>query len=101
MRDWLLVGALALCTCGLRAAGPLLLAGRDLPRRAQAAIALLAPALFAALVATQALTSGRAVTLDARVAGVGAAAVAIAARAPLPAVLLVATATTALLRAVG
>ena len=48
---------------------------------------LLAPALLAALVVGQTAADGRALVADARLAGVAAAAVALAARAPLLVVL--------------
>ena len=50
---WVTIGVLAVGTALIRAAGPLLLGGRDLPARMQGVVALLAPALLAALVAVQ------------------------------------------------
>jgi branched-subunit amino acid transport protein len=59
-------------------------------------------ALLAALVTVQVATSGQVITLDAaRLAGLGAAVVALLARAPFLLVIVVAAATTALLRAAG
>jgi hypothetical protein len=57
----------------------------------------LPPALLAALIVTQALGDER-LTLDPRLLGLAAAAVALAVRAPVLLVLLAATATTALAR---
>jgi hypothetical protein len=61
---------------------------------------LLAPSLLAALVVTQTFADGRRLVLDARAAGVAAAAVAIASRAPLLVVVVVAAVATALVRLV-
>lgn len=85
----------------LKALGPVLLGGRPLPERALGVVALLAPALLAALIATNTFGSGRALVIDARAAGVAAAAVALALRAPVLAVVVIAAGVTALLRAVG
>jgi uncharacterized membrane protein len=82
------------------------LAGLSVPRRAlehprvEAAAARLPIALLAALVATSTLTSGHALVLDARAAGLAVAGVAVALRAPVLAVVAAATATTALVRLV-
>ena len=63
-------------------------------------IPLLAPALLAALVVTETFASDhRSLVVDARSGGVAAAGIAIARRAPLPVVVLVAAAVTAALRA--
>jgi hypothetical protein len=62
---------------------------------------LLAPCLLAALVVGQAVGDGRAVVVDARVAGVAAAAVALLLRAPLIVVLVAAAGTAAAARALG
>jgi branched-subunit amino acid transport protein len=98
VNGWLLVGVLAAVAIGLRAAGPLAIGDRRLPAPAARAIPLLAPALFAALVATGALARGTHLHPDARIAGIAAAAVAVWRRAPVLVVLLVAAGTTALLR---
>ena len=75
--DWLVVIVVGLGTAALKAAGPVLLGGRPLPPRVQAVVAMLAPALLAALVATAALTSGQRLLVDARAVGVIVAAIAI------------------------
>ena len=79
---WLVVGAIGIGTMAIKAAGPVLLGGRPLPPRVQAVVALLAPALLAALVATATFADGQRLVVDARVLGLGAAIVAIALRAP-------------------
>jgi uncharacterized membrane protein len=99
---WVTVAAVGLATMAIKAAGTLLVAGRTLPPRAQAALEHLAPALLAALVVTQALGgSGGGFAIDARLAGLAAAAVALVLRAPLLLVITVAAATAALVRALA
>jgi branched-subunit amino acid transport protein len=98
---WLTVAALAAATAVIRAAGPVLLGGRDLHPRLMAVVALLAPALLAALVVTQTLGEEQGVTVDARLAGVAAAGAAIAARRGVVIVVALAAATTALVRALS
>jgi branched chain amino acid efflux pump len=95
---WLLIAVLALGTVALKTAGPLLAGGRPLPARVAAVIALLAPALLAALVVIGTFAEGRGLVLDARVLGVSAALVALLARAPLLVALVLAAAVTALAR---
>ena len=70
---WIVVAALVATTVAIRASGPILLGGRDLPAASMAVIGLLAPALLAALVVTETFADGDAVVLDERAAGVGAA----------------------------
>jgi branched-subunit amino acid transport protein len=91
----LLVGGF---TIAFKAAGPVLLGGRTLPPRIVDAFELLAPALFAALIVTQAVGGQEEIVLDARLVGVGAAALAILLRAPLIVVIVVAAVATALAR---
>jgi branched-subunit amino acid transport protein len=98
---WLVVLAVGLATVAIKAAGPVLLGGRALPPRMASVIALLAPALLAALVAINTFGGERALTVDARLAGVAAAGVAIWRRAPLLLVVVLAAAVTALVRAAG
>jgi branched-subunit amino acid transport protein len=98
---WFVVLAVGLATVAIKAAGPVLLGGRPLPPRVAGVIALLAPALLAALVAINTFGGERALTVDARLAGVAAAGVAIWRRAPLLLVVVLAAAVTALVRAAG
>ncbi|HZA26209.1 MAG TPA: AzlD domain-containing protein [Actinomycetota bacterium] len=95
---WLVVITVGGATAALKALGPVLLGGRDLPEPVMGAVGLLAPAVLAALVVVQALGGDRAIVLDERLVGLGAALVALVLRAPLVVVVLVAAATTALLR---
>ena len=97
----MIVLAVALGTIVIKAAGPVLLGGRPLPSRVQGVVALLAPALLAALVATTAFGSGQQLVIDARAAGLAVAAVAIALRAPVLLIVIVAAAVAAVIRLVS
>ena len=96
MNVWLVVLVVGAATVCLKAAGPVLLGRRQLSDPIAGVVALLGPVLLAALVVTQTVGGDNKIVLDARLAGVGAAAVAIAVRAPLPAIVFVAAATTAI-----
>jgi branched-subunit amino acid transport protein len=98
---WIVTGVLTVVCFVIKAAGPVALGGRDLPRWADRLIVLLPPALLSALVIVQTFADGKALALDARAAGLAAAVVAVALRAPLLVVLLVAAATAAGLRALS
>ena len=99
---WVTIALLALATAALRGAGPLLLGGRDLPPRVMAVVGLLAPALLAALVVTQTLGADeRGIVIDARLAGVATAAVAVVARCSVLVTVLAAAAVTAAVRALA
>lgn len=95
---WVVVLVTGLGTIALKGIGPLLLGGRELPLAVQGVVALLAPALLAALIVVQAFADGRALVVDARAAGLVAAAVAIVLRAPVLVVVAVAALTAALVR---
>jgi hypothetical protein len=98
---WLAVAAVGAATIAIKAAGPLLFAQRPLPHGLAIVMPLLAPCLLAALVISQTLADGRALTVDARVAGVAAAAAALLLRAPLLVVLASAAGVAAAARALG
>jgi branched chain amino acid efflux pump len=98
---WLAVVVVGVATIAIKAAGPLAFAERPLPRPLATLMPLLAPCLLAALVVSQTLADGRALVVDARVAGVAAAAVALLARAPLLAVLAAAAGVAAGARLLG
>jgi branched-subunit amino acid transport protein len=97
---WITIGVLGVATAAVRASGPLLLGGRELPAAATGVIALVAPALLAALVVVQTFSApeGGVYELDARIAGVGAAAIALRAGAKLLPVIVLAAAVTAIVR---
>jgi branched-subunit amino acid transport protein len=95
------LAVLAAGTYVMKSVGPMAAAGRRLPDRLQALAELVPAALLAALVANQTVVDGAGMTLDARVAGVAVAAVAVALRAPFGLVVLLGAGATALLRAAG
>lgn len=92
---------LAVGTYFLKATGPVLAAGRQLPPAIRRLTTLLPAALLAALVANQTFASGSTLTIDARAIGVTAAAIAIGVRAPFGIVVLVGAMVTAAARAFG
>ena len=96
-----IVIVVGLATLAIKAVGPMLLGGRPSPGRLAGVVALLAPALLAALVAITTFGGDRELVLDARLPGVLAAAAAIALKAPVLVVIIVAAAVTATLRAVA
>ncbi|HEV2930017.1 MAG TPA: AzlD domain-containing protein [Propionibacteriaceae bacterium] len=95
---WLTIILVAVASAAIKAAGPLLLGDRQLGPRATVVVAALAPALPSALVLVDTITAGRRLVVDARLAGVAAAGIALLLRAPMLLVLAVAIATTALVR---
>lgn len=98
---WVIVIVVGAATIALKAVGPVVLAGRELPPTLSTLLVLLAPALLGALVVTQAVGGDRGIVLDERLVGIGAAIVAILFRLPLLAVVVIAAAVTAGVRALG
>jgi uncharacterized membrane protein len=98
---WVALGVLAVGTYVMKAVGPIASAGRQLPPRLRNLAELLPAALLAALVATQTVSDGTSLTLDARVVGVGVAAIAVALRAPFAVVVLLGALGTAGVRLLG
>ena len=97
--SWAVVALTGLATVVLKGVGPVVLGGRPLPRRVLGPLSFLAPALLAALVATQVFGGDHELVVDARVVGVAVAAIAIWRRAPLLLVVVLAAAATAITRA--
>jgi branched chain amino acid efflux pump len=95
---WIAVIVVGAATILLKSVGPVLLGGRPLPEHLTGVVALLAPALLAALVVTQVAGGDEEIVLDARLVGLGAAIVAILLRAPLLVVVVAAAASTAIVR---
>jgi branched-subunit amino acid transport protein len=89
---------LALASVAIKASGPVIVGGHELPPLANRVIALFAPALLAALVVVQTFATGRHLTLDARAAGLAAAAAVLAWRDSVLGGVIAAAAVTALLR---
>lgn len=98
---WGVILAVALASATIKATGPVLVGGRELPPRVNAVIALLAPAMLAALVVTQTFGEDGHLVLDERALGIGAAAVALALRAPVLLAVVLAAVVTALARLSG
>jgi branched-subunit amino acid transport protein len=95
---WFVVIFVGAATIAIKSLGPVLLAGRPLPARLTGIVELLAPALLAALVVTQALASGKTIAPDARLVGLAAAGIALWRKAPVLVVIVAAAAATALWR---
>jgi hypothetical protein len=93
---WAVIAVLFVATVLLKASGPLTVCGRQPPKRALAVIALVAPALLAALVVYQTFVgSSSGLTLDARIVGLAVALAAALAKLPVIVVVLLAAAATA------
>jgi hypothetical protein len=86
---------------GARKIAPFALAAGAFAAPALALVAFLAPSLLAALVVTQVVGGDRELVFDARLVGLGAAAIAILARAPLILVIVIAAAASAAVRALS
>jgi branched chain amino acid efflux pump len=99
---WITVTGLAIATAAIKAFGPLVFGGRELPALLARVIPLLAPALLAALVVTETFGGPTgSLAFDARAGGLAVAGVALWRRAPLYVVVVAAAAAAALLRAIG
>jgi branched-subunit amino acid transport protein len=94
------IGGCAVVTWVIKGIGPLALGGRELPLWFTSVVILLAPALFAALVVTQALADGRHLTVGADTVGVAVAGFVAWRTNSVVACVVVAAVVTALLRAV-
>jgi branched-subunit amino acid transport protein len=95
---WIVVALVGAATVAFKAAGPVLIGRRELPPRIQSVVELLAPVMLIALVVTQTFGGDEEIAVDARVAGVGAAVVAIWLRAHVIVAMAVAAAVTAGIR---
>ncbi len=98
---WIAILVVTLASAAIKAAGPMLVGGRELPPQASAVIALLAPALLAALVFTETFGDDGHLVLDERALGVGVAAVALTLKAPVLLAVALAALVTALARLFG
>jgi uncharacterized membrane protein len=98
---WITIVAVALASAAIRAAGPILLGGRELPSSANAVITLLVPAVLTALVVTQTFGEDGQLVLDEKTIGVAVAAVALVFRAPVLLAVALAVIATALARTFG
>lgn len=98
---WIAVALVALITVLLRGAGALLLGDRALPARVLVVFAYLPAPLLASLVVVETLSTGRHLIIDARLAGLAVAALAVMLRANLAVVIVLAALTTALARLIA
>jgi branched-subunit amino acid transport protein len=98
---WAAVLAVGVGTVALKAVGPVAVSGKRLPPRLGEVLDVVAPAILAALVVSETFAHGRALVLDARLAGVAAGLVAIVLRAPIWAVVVAGAAATALVRLIS
>lgn len=98
---WVTVLAVGVATVGIKAAGPILLGGRQLPEPILRVVALLPAALLAALVGVLTLGGDGRLVVDARLVGVGVAAALVWLRTPVLLVVIAAGAATAVARAIG
>jgi len=98
---WVTVLVVASATIAIKAAGPVILGGRQVPGRVLDVVALLPAALLSALVAVLTFQADGSLVLDARLIGIAVAAVAIWLRTPILLVVLLAAAATAAARAFG
>lgn len=98
---WIVVVALFFGTAAMKAVGPVAFGGRSLSGRSAAVVGLVAPAILGALVVYETFSAGGpGLQVDARIVGLAGAALAIALRLPLIAVVLVAALATGLARAI-
>ncbi len=98
---WITILAVTLASAAIRAVGPVLLGGRELPSSANAVIALLVPSVLTALVVTETFGEDGRLVLDEKAIGVAVAAVALALRAPVLLAVALAVVATALARTFG
>jgi branched-subunit amino acid transport protein len=99
---WSIVAALCVGTAVIKASGPLAVGAKPPSERVERVIALVAPALLTGLVVYETFRSGtHGLTIDARAAGLVAAAAALAARLPLTVVIFGAAAVAAGVRAIS
>ena len=93
---WAIIATLCVATVALKASGPLALGTREPTKRALRVISLVAPAMLAGLVVYESLIGrGGGVAFDERLVGLATAGLAIALRAPMAAVIVLAAAATA------
>ena len=99
--SWVLVIALAVGAYGFKVTGLVVLGGRTLPTVLERCLALIPAAVITALVVKDTLTLGQDVVIDARAAGIVAAAIAAWRKAPLIVVIVLGAVVTALVRKLG
>jgi branched-subunit amino acid transport protein len=96
--SWTVLLLLCAISYALKAAGPLLVGGRELGPQLKRPLELVALPLLAALILVQTVGSGHRIVLDARAPALGVAALLAWRRAPFLVIVLAAAATAAVLR---
>ena len=95
---WIVTLAVGAVTVLIRAVGPVLLGGRELPAQLTNLFEGLVPALLAAFVVVNTFGEGQSLTIDHRILGVLAGAAVIALRGPMLLAVVLAAGVTALAR---
>jgi branched-subunit amino acid transport protein len=98
---WTLVLVLAAAAYSFKVLGLIVIGRRQLPAPLERCLALIPAALIAALIVNDTFADGQDLVIDARAAGVVAAAFAVWRRAPLIVVILIGAVVTAIVRQVG
>lgn len=98
---WIVVAVVGGVTVLFKATGPVFLGERDLPVRMQGVLDLLAPVMLTALVVTQTVGADGELSVDARIPGVAAGAIAVWKRVPVVPAMVIAAVVTALVRLAG
>ena len=98
---WTLVLLLAAAAYSFKVIGLIVIGRRQLPATLERCLALIPAALIAALIVNDTFADGKDLVLDARAAGVAAAALAVWRRAPLIVVVVIGAAVTAAVRQLG
>ena len=96
---WVSIVVLAVANFAMKAAGPVLLGGRELPAPLVGVISLLGPAILAALVLVGTFSDDGSLKVDAQAAGVAVAGGAFVLRVPMLGAIGLGALTAALLRA--
>jgi branched-subunit amino acid transport protein len=97
---WVVVLIVGMVSIGVRAVGPVLLGGRELPTQLTNLFEGMVPALLAAFVVVNTFGDGQSLTVDVRLVGVLAGAAVILARGPMLLAVVVAAGLTAVVRMV-
>lgn len=95
---WGLIIALAAVAFGFKVLGLVIIGSRELPAPLERCLTLVPAALLAALIAKDTFSTGHDLVLDERAAGIAVAVIAAWRKAPFVVVVVLAAATTALLR---
>ena len=97
--SWTLIVALALGAYAFKVLGLVVIGARSLPPVVERCLALIPAAMLSALIVKDTFSVGQELVLDARAAGVAVAVVATWRRLPIPVVIVLGAAVTALVRA--